>query len=202
MERQPTLYLEPWPPFKGDYVVYNPGGRVAVVTLASRLQVENSAICGPCVTENLGVEKVAANVISNSNLRYLILCGQESKGHLPGDALLSLSRNGIDDQGRVVGARGAIPFIGNLSLEAVSRFQRQIQVVDRIGLCDVQEIAELVDKLSLAEPFPEPPFLTIQRKTRAQIPVFRGMDVIFGYDVGLDSSHWLVGKGEEIKAEG
>jgi tetrahydromethanopterin S-methyltransferase subunit A len=103
-----------WPPVRGDFVVGDPEGRVAVVTLASRLRAEGAAISGPCKTENLGIEKIVANTISNCNIRFLIICGAESKGHLPGDTLLALHRNGIDEQGRIIGSKGAIPFIQNL----------------------------------------------------------------------------------------
>jgi len=112
-----------WPPVRGDYVVGDPEARVAVVTLASRLRAEGAAISGPCKTENLGVEKIVANTISNCNIRFLIICGAESKGHLPGDTLLALHRNGIDGQGRIIGSKGAIPFIQNLPPEAVRRFR-------------------------------------------------------------------------------
>ena len=76
-----------WPPFRGDYLVGSPKSRIAVVTLASNLHIEGAAISGSCKTENLGVEKIVANIISNSNIRFLLICGAESKGHLPGDSI-------------------------------------------------------------------------------------------------------------------
>lgn len=81
-----------WPAVRSDCSVGNLEGRVAVVTLASRLALEGAAISGPCVTENLGIEKIVANIISNSNIRFLILCGMESRGHLPGDTILEIGR--------------------------------------------------------------------------------------------------------------
>jgi len=74
---------DPWPPVRGDYVVGNPGAGVAVVTLASQLHIRGAAIVGPCKTENLGVEKIVANIISNVNIRFLLICGAESKGICP-----------------------------------------------------------------------------------------------------------------------
>ena len=67
---------------------------MAVVTLASVMRIENSAISGTCKTENLGVEKIVANLISNSNIRFLLICGAESKGHMPGNTLIALHKNG------------------------------------------------------------------------------------------------------------
>lgn len=190
-------YEDPWPPIRGDYVVGSPIGSVAVVTLASSIRAEGAAIIGPCKTENLGIEKIVANVISNSNIRFLLICGIESKGHLPGDTLIALHRNGIDDAGRIIGARGAIPFIQNLPSAAIKRFQDQIEIIDRIGLIDEKKIEELIREISLfSVPYPEKPFLAVRRKARradieADIKA-EGIDLLFGYGVVLDSSAWLV----------
>ncbi len=184
-----------WPPIRGDYRLGDPGSRIAVVTLASPLEAKGAAIWGPGKTENLGVEKVVANLISNPNLRFLLVCGAESKGHLPGDSILALHRDGIDDEGRIVGSKGAIPFIENLSKEAIDRFQRQVEVIDRIGLVDEAEIEELVREYrDLSEPFPEPPMVVVKRRARREGVVDgpSSGDAIFGEGVILDASVWLV----------
>ncbi|MGC9514849.1 tetrahydromethanopterin S-methyltransferase subunit A [Methanocrinis sp.] len=197
----PSRDLWSWPPIRGDYRLGDPGSRIAVVTLASLLEASGAAIWGPCKTENLGVEKVVANLISNSNLRFLLVCGAESKGHLPGDSILALHRDGIDGEGRIVGSKGAIPFIENLSKEAIDRFQRQVEVIDRIGLVDEAEIEEIVREYrDLSEPFPEPPMLVVKRRARWE-GVGDGPssgDAIFGEGVVLDASVWLVA--EEVKS--
>ena len=55
-----------WPVVKGDYTVGNPKSRIAVVTLASYINPSpEAALWGSSKTENLGVEKIVANVISN-----------------------------------------------------------------------------------------------------------------------------------------
>jgi len=184
-----------WPPIRGDYRMDDPESRIAVVTLASNLAAVGAAIWGPCKTENLGVEKVVANLISNSNLRFLLVCGEESKGHLPGNSILALSRNGIDSEGRIVGSKGAIPFIENLSVEAIERFQRQVEVIDRIGLVDEGEIEKIVRKYrNLSEPFPEPPIVVVKRRTRkaADEALVSSGDAVFGEGIVLDASAWLV----------
>lgn len=171
----------------------DPEGRVAVVTLAAQMKVKGAAIYGPCKTENLGVEKIVANLISNSNLRYLLICGPESKGHLPGDAILALHRNGIDDNGRIVGSKGAIPFIQNLPAEAVARFQEQVEIVDRIGLLDQEEIEALVRSYSCRKgPYPQEPFLVFKRRARS-LPVADGQgDLHLGAGVVMNTAAWLV----------
>ena len=141
-------YLDPWPPVRGEYLLGDPGARVAVVTLASTFHPRGAAISGPCRTENLGLEKIVANVISNSNIRVLIICGAESKGHLPGNTLIALHKNGIDERGRIIGSKGAIPFIQNLPAQAIERFARQVELVERIGLEDREEIERLISGLT------------------------------------------------------
>lgn len=190
-----------WPPLRGDYVVTNPDGKVAVVTLASHLNVRNAAISGTCKTENLGIEKIVANIISNSNIRFLLICGAESKGHLPGNTILALHRNGIDDKGKIIGSKGAIPFIQNLSQQAIMRFQRQIQIIDRIGLVDQGQIENLVQEYSNeAGPYQEEPFLAV--RPRARQTNIAGMagngDVIMGSGVFLHSKSWLVWRSDSV----
>ncbi len=182
-----------WPSVRGDYSVGDPDSRVAVVTLASQFRVEGAAICGPCKTENLGVEKVVANVISNSNIRFLLVCGSESRGHLPGDTILALHKNGIDESGRILGSKGAIPFIENLPPEAVSRFQRQVEVIDLIGISDVEEIARQVrEHCARSGPYPKPPMEVVKRRTRTTAMIGGDGDVFLGAGVQLDSSAWAV----------
>jgi tetrahydromethanopterin S-methyltransferase subunit A len=186
-------YDDTWPPVRGDYLVGDPNYGVAVATLASLLSISGAAIVGQCKTENLGVEKIVANVISNCNIRFLIIAGVESKGHLPGDTILALHKNGIDEQGRIIGSKGAIPFIQNLPSQAVNRFQSQVELIDCIGLEDIEEIERLVSRYNLlAKPYPEEPFLVVKRKAALQeIPMGEG-DLFFGAKVFMDTGAWQV----------
>ncbi|MDD1662197.1 MAG: tetrahydromethanopterin S-methyltransferase subunit A, partial [Methanomicrobiales archaeon] len=61
-----------WPISKGDFISGDANSCVAVVTMGSHLDEKGlcdagAAICGSCKTENLGLEKVIANVISDPN---------------------------------------------------------------------------------------------------------------------------------------
>ena len=191
--RERRGYTDPWrPPVRGDYQVGDPCSAVAVVTLASPLLIKGSAIFGQCVTENLGLEKIVANVISNCNIRFVIICGLESKGHMPGNTLLALHKNGIDGQGRILGSKGAIPFIQNLPAEAISRFQEQVELLDRIGLVDTEKIEALVARYSHAEPFPGEPFLVFKRKAPIRAIAAEDADLSLGAGVVMDASAWVV----------
>jgi len=135
-------------PWGGKIDVGSGESCVAVVTLSDRLEfpLGKVALCGSMKTENLGVEKVVANVISNPKIRFLIVCGSEVRGHRSGDSLLNLHRNGVDDNNRVVGSKSAIPYIENLPREAIARFQKQVEVIDLIDVSDEKRILSVIDE--------------------------------------------------------
>lgn len=126
---------------------------------------------GSCKTENLGAEKIIINTISNSNIRYVLLCGNESKGHLAGQTLIALHKNGIDDDGRIIGSDGAIPFVENIGKDAIERFQKQVTIIDRIGLTDIDEIYNIVDEYCSKDgSYCEDPFVVEVVAKRKTVP--------------------------------
>ena len=110
-----------------------------------------AAITGPHKTENLGIEKIVANVISNPNIRFLLVTGAEVKGHIAGEAIMMLHKNGIKDN-RIVGATGAIPYIENLPDDSIKRFQAQVQIVEMMGTEDEGAIVAKVKELAAKDP--------------------------------------------------
>jgi tetrahydromethanopterin S-methyltransferase subunit A len=88
-----------------------------------------TALSGTLQTENIGLEKMICNIVANPNIRYIVLCGRESVGHLPGDSLLALKQNGVDEKKRIIGAKALTPFLFNLPLEVVERFNKQIVTI-------------------------------------------------------------------------
>lgn len=137
-----------YPPEEGCYLRGNDYSPVAVVVILRwmreetpadienlvRVAVESgAALSGTLQTENIGIEKVICNVVSNPNIRYLVVCGPESPGHLVGDAVLALDKNGIDDRKRIVGTDAPTPFLFNVQPEFVRRFRDQITVINLIN---------------------------------------------------------------------
>jgi tetrahydromethanopterin S-methyltransferase subunit A len=47
---------------------------------------------------NIGFEKMICTIIGDPNIRYLVLTGTESEGHLTGEALKALFSNGVDEK--------------------------------------------------------------------------------------------------------
>ena len=128
---------------------------LGLTTLASHIEAELSgaAIAGPCKTENLGVEKVVANIISNPNIRFLILAGAEVQGHITGQSFKALHENGADpDKKKIIGATGAIPFVENVPLEGVERFQQQLEIIDLIDTEDVGAIQAKINECVEKDP--------------------------------------------------
>ncbi|MCF0226600.1 MAG: tetrahydromethanopterin S-methyltransferase subunit A [Methanobrevibacter sp.] len=146
---------EGWPVISGDYIVGDPESPVAVTTLASHIEGEltGAAIAGPCKTENLGIEKVVANTISNPNIRFLILAGAEVQGHITGQSIQALYENGCDPEKKsIIGATGAIPFVENVPLEGIDRFQQQLEIVDMIDVEDTGQINAKINECIEKDP--------------------------------------------------
>jgi len=137
-----------YPPEEGCYLRGNDYSPVAVVVILRwrreqtppdieklvRVGVESgAALSGTLQTENIGIEKIICNVIANPNIRYLLVCGPESPGHLVGDALLALSKNGIDQRKRIIGTDAPTPFLFNVQPEFVKRFRDQITAIDLVN---------------------------------------------------------------------
>lgn len=89
-----------------------------------------AALSGTVQTENIGLEKIVCNIVANPNIRYLIVGGPESEGHLTGDALKALLQNGVDDKRRIIATVAPNPFLYNLSLEMIERFRSQLSLLD------------------------------------------------------------------------
>ena len=110
------------------------------------------------------------NVVANPNIRYLVVGGPESEGHLTGEALKSLILNGVDEKLRIMGTSAPHPFLFNLPMEVIDRFRKQLSLIDLQfeGNPDVvrkavwscyQEAPVDFRGYSLCDPgaFPEPP---------------------------------------------
>jgi tetrahydromethanopterin S-methyltransferase subunit A len=161
-----------WPVVEGNYVVGDPAAPVAICTLAdddlmrelaSARVTSRVAITGTLTTENLGVEHVLRNLAANPSIRFLVLCGRDSRGHQAGQALLSLKHGGIDAQRRIVGALGARAVLKNLAEGEIEAFRGRITLVDEIGTQDVDRITSLAEAYlsrgSPADPVLVPTFL-------------------------------------------
>lgn len=151
-----------WPYVAGEYYAFCGGDYcpVAVSTLgdtelADRLSQNHPkelCIVGKTETENIGVDKVIKNTITNPTIKYLLLVGQEPKGHKSGETFVALSKNGVDEKMRVIGSTGKKPILRNVSVEEIDSFRKQVEVVDLIGCSDDNLIINKIKELAVLVP--------------------------------------------------
>lgn len=149
-----------WPFVPGTYFVADPGAPVAVATLGSvslAEEISQSPPPGLCIvgkveTENIGIEKIIKNVISNSSIRFLICTGQEPPKHLTGATMIALFLNGVDENNRIIDSPGMRPMLPNTSPEEVEAFRRQVEPIDMIGCTDIESINEKITELAKTAP--------------------------------------------------
>jgi len=144
---------EEYPPEKGRYARGNDFSPVAVCVILDTFDFNippvleellmagldiGAALSGMLQTENIGMEKMICNIVANPNIRYIVLCGREAAGHLPGQSLLCLMEGGVDEKRRIVRSEAPTPYLFNLSAEAIERFRAQIVAVVNL-LCEPGE---------------------------------------------------------------
>jgi tetrahydromethanopterin S-methyltransferase subunit A len=173
-----------YPPEEGRYLRGNDFSPIAVVIILNtdadkippeierlvRVGVEaGAAISGTVQTANIGIEKIICNIVSNTNIRYLILGGPETEGHRTGEAIKALFSNGVDGKKRIIGTDALSPTLYNVPVDFIERFRDQVTLVDcqfkreeflrqAIQAC-YQEAPVKFGGYSLHDPgaYPEPP---------------------------------------------
>jgi len=145
-----------WPINPGTYQVKDPASPVAVVCPSQDSDLQNAAldygaaISGPCITPDRGVELVVTNIISNPNIRQVILVGKDS-GHLAGDVIWCLKKYGLDPRTKKVRKTKSPtnPYLLNLPEEAIKRFREQVEVINLLGGYNDEEAERLKQELGL-----------------------------------------------------
>ncbi|RKT47059.1 DUF4346 domain-containing protein [Thiocapsa rosea] len=139
-----------WPLAPGDYRIGDPAGAVAVCTLSSRELIRplaalpGVAIAGRLMTVNLGIERMVTNIAGNPAIRVLVLCGADSPVFHTAQGVRALLENGVGPDRRIIAARGHLPVLGNLPVERIERFRRQVVLVDATGVTDIAALVRSV----------------------------------------------------------
>jgi tetrahydromethanopterin S-methyltransferase subunit A len=169
-----------WPPLPGAYTVLRYRAPVAVCTLTDEAlateialsSADELALVGTLQTENLGIERLISNTIANPYIRFLVLSGadtQQAIGHLPGQSLAALTRFGVDERMRIIGAQGKRPRLRNITPEAVEHFRRFVEVLDHIEETSPSVILQATAGAGTRNPGPAQPFAPAR-----VIPTVRG----------------------------
>lgn len=137
-----------YPPEEGRYLRGNDYSPVAVCVILKwpedkippdieqlvRVGVESgAALSGTLQTENIGIEKMLCNLAANPNIRWLVICGPESPGHLTGQALQALWENGVGEDFRINGAEAPTPYLYNIPRTIIERVRQQIRLVNLLN---------------------------------------------------------------------
>jgi len=169
LEMKKAAPAKGYPPEEGCYLRGNDYSPVAVVVILRwerektppsieqlvRVAVESgAALAGTLQTENIGLEKVVCNLVANPNIRFLVVCGPETPGHLVGDAIVALASNGVDEGKRIVGAKAPTPHLFNVPLEFIERFRQQVTVIDLIDEGSPEVLRQAVRACYQEEPTP------------------------------------------------
>jgi tetrahydromethanopterin S-methyltransferase subunit A len=133
-------------PLKHEYYI-GKGKSVAICTLSSidllkeistSVDVMNRIlIVGRLLSENEGIDTIIKFVLDHIELHHIIICGKEVKGHQAGQALISLYKNGMNNDGRIIGAKGPYPLLRS-SQKDIEEFRKQI-----IRFSDLREIDDI-----------------------------------------------------------
>ena len=138
-------------PVKHQYYL-GTGKAIAVCTLSSidlletigKSDVMNRiVIAGRLLSENKGIDAIIAFTLKHPNLKRIIVCGKEVRGHRAGQALLALANSGINSSGGIIGAVGPNPIVG-LPQQDVEIFRHQVEIIDMIGTVDIGKIAQVL----------------------------------------------------------
>lgn len=142
-----------WPVEQGEYIIGRKSSPVAISTLGSdnlpesltaKLGKERFAIIGKTHTENIGIEKIIKNTVTNPDIRFIILCGKDTRGHMAGQSLISLVTQGVNHEKRIIDAKGQRPMLKNLDYSEIEHFRSQVEIIDLINAEDLSQIQEKV----------------------------------------------------------
>src|SRR5256884_1406310 len=149
-----------WPVVAGTYKVGDPKAPVAVCALTSERLIDplavlpGVAIAGMVYTANLGIARIILNITTNPSIRFLLLCGKDSALFQPGQSLVALAEQGVDDAKRIIGSAGYDPVLPTITPEQIDQFRKQVEVLDWTGEEDLQTLEERVKSLSARNPGP------------------------------------------------
>ena len=140
-------------PIEEEIFFGEPTSNIAICTLSSISLlkdishsniIKEIAIAGRLLSENKGIDSLIRSVISNVKINVIILCGKETIGHKLGDSLLCLYKNGIDENHKIIGSSSPYPIL-TVTKKQVSKFQRQVKIINKIGETDVSNLKNIVE---------------------------------------------------------
>lgn len=130
----------------------NSDSNLAICTLSSiklLKQIANSnqftrvSIVGRLLSENKGIDQIVRYVNENKKIKTIIVCGKEVWGHKAGHSLFQLHKNGIDNEGRIIGSVSPDPFL-TVSQNQILYFQKRINLINLINETSFNKIKQKI----------------------------------------------------------
>ncbi len=130
----------------------NPDSIIGVCTLSSLdlfRKMANSnilqhvSIIGRLLSENKGIDAIIRHVNQNKKIKTIIVCGKEVWGHKAGHSLFKLYKNGIDNNGRIIGSTSPDPFL-TVTKSQINYFRNEINLVNMINETNFNKIKQKI----------------------------------------------------------
>ncbi len=130
----------------------NPDSTTAVCTLSSQDLLKKMAnsdilhqisIVGRLLSENKGIDAIIRYVNQNKKIKTIIVCGKEVWGHKAGHSLFNLYKNGIDNNGRIIGSTSPDPFL-TVTQSQINYFRNEINLVNMINETNFNKIKQKI----------------------------------------------------------
>ncbi|MGI0072759.1 MAG: tetrahydromethanopterin S-methyltransferase subunit A [Nitrosotalea sp.] len=131
----------------------NPDSTLVICTLSSMKllkEISNSSlmnkiyVVGRLLSENKGIDMLVRHIISNEQIRTVIFCGEDTVGHKPGHSILCLYRNGINQNGVIIGSESPNPILTLTDIE-VLQFQKQVKIINKIGETEISNLRQKIN---------------------------------------------------------
>jgi len=105
--------------------------------------IKEIAIAGRLLSENKGIDSLIRSTISNEKINTIILCGKDTLGHKPGNSLLCLYKNGMDENHRIIGSPSPHPIL-TVTKDEISKFQRQVKILNKIDETSISKLKSII----------------------------------------------------------
>ena len=133
----------------------NENSSISICTLSSMdllKEISNStlmneiSVVGRLLSENKGIDSLIKHIVLNPKIKTIILCGKEVIGHQAGHSLIQLHKHGVNHDGRIKKSNSPEPFLLTRKTN-ISKFQNQVEIINKIGETDFLKIRRLVNSL-------------------------------------------------------
>jgi tetrahydromethanopterin S-methyltransferase subunit A len=108
--------------------------------------MNNLAIVGRLLSENIGIDEIINFCIVNKELEHLVLCGKDSRGHRAGESLIALFKYGITKDGMIINSKSPRPQLHS-SYQDVEVFRNRITIHNLIDETNLNLIKSCVDEI-------------------------------------------------------